>query len=363
MSINILNERYFYYKDPIGHGSFSTIYKGSNYKDDTKIAIKKIVKVVDKEQLLNEVETMKKMNHKNIIGFLDYVKTRRDIFFVLEYCNEGDLGQYIESDNNQFNNKFFYEIISGLRYLYNQGILHRDIKPQNILIHDKTIKISDFGFAKAFEKNDLITTFCGSPLYMAPEIITSNEYNSLSDIWSLGVVLYELLCKKHPYNCDTKKELWGKFKNNTLVIDFDTIHSTIKRNLIKELLIIKPSSRLPWESLFKRAENMRERSNSYIEESQTNTRFKKIHNNKSIPILNSSVNITKDDNKIDCGEISRSAPTNLTSHYVGNYITINTLHRTNSIPRLGDSIPVNTPPPTNYLSHSIQSFRKLFWGK
>ena len=108
---------------------------------------------------------------------------------------------------------------------------------------------------------------------------------------------------------------------------------------------------------------MRERSNSYIEESQTNTRFKKIHNNKSIPILNSSVNITKDDNKIDCGEISRSAPTNLTSHYVGNYITINTLHRTNSISRLGDSIPVNTPPPSNYLSNSIQSFRKLFWGK
>ena len=83
MSINILNERYFYYTDPIGHGSFSTIYKGSNYKDDTRVAIKKIVKVVDKEQLMNEVVTMKKFSHQNIIGFYDYVKTRRDIFFVL----------------------------------------------------------------------------------------------------------------------------------------------------------------------------------------------------------------------------------------------------------------------------------------
>ena len=360
MSINILNERYFYYKEPIGHGSFSTIYKGSNYKNDTKVAIKKIMKVVDKEQLLNEVNTMKKFNHKNIIGFLDYIKTRRDIFFVLEYCNEGDLGEYIATDNVQFNNKFFYEIISGLKYLYTHGILHRDIKPQNILIHNKTIKISDFGFAKSFEKNDLITTFCGSPLYMAPEIITSHEYNSLSDIWSLGVVLYELLSKKHPYNCDTKKELWGKFKDKTLVIEYESIQSIVKRDLIKGLLVVKPTDRLPWASLFKKIENMRERSNSYVEETRSSVSSKKI-NNRPINILNSSINITKDDNRTDCNKISRSAPTNLSSHYVGNYIEINTLHRTNSIPRLGDSIPVNTPPSTNYLSQSIRSLRKFFW--
>ena len=279
---------------------------------------------------------------------------------MLEYCNEGDLGEYIATDNVQFNNKFFYEIISGLKYLYTHGILHRDIKPQNILIHNKTIKISDFGFAKSFEKNDLITTFCGSPLYMAPEIITSHEYNSLSDIWSLGVVLYELLSKKHPYNCDTKKELWGKFKDKTLVIEYESIQSIVKRDLIKGLLVVKPSDRLPWASLFKKIENMRERSNSYVEETRSSVSSKKI-NNRPINILNSSINITKDDNRTDCNKISRSAPTNLSSHYVGNYIEINTLHRTNSIPRLGDSIPVNTPPSTNYLSQSIRSLRKFFW--
>ena len=359
MSINILNERYFYYKEPIGHGSFSTIYKGNNYKDDTNVAIKKIVKVVDKSHLLNEVATMKRFSHKNIIRFHDYIKTRRDIFFVLEYCNEGDLGEYISSEDKGFNNKYFYEIISGLRYLHKQGVLHRDIKPQNILIHNKTIKISDFGFAKAFEKNDLITTFCGSPLYMAPEIITSHEYNSLSDIWSLGVVLYELLTKQHPYNCDTKKELWGKFKNNTLNIDFKPIYSSIKQNLIKELLIVNPEERLSWHALFEQVGNMRDRSNSYVKESQMSTKCKYIQKPKNI--LNSSVNITKPDNNIDYVNISRSAPTNLTSHYVEHYMESNSLHRTNSIPRLGDSMPVNSPPATNYLSQSIRSLRKLFW--
>jgi len=359
MSINILNERYFYYKEPIGHGSFSTIYKGSNYKDDTKVAIKKIMKVVDKEQLLNEVSTMKKFSHKNIIEFYDYITTRRDIFFVLEYCNEGDLGEYIASEHTEFDNKYFYEIIAGLRYLHKRGILHRDIKPQNILIHNKTVKISDFGFAKAFEKNDLITTFCGSPLYMAPEIITSHEYNSLSDIWSLGVVLYELLTKQHPYNCDTKKELWGKFKDNTLDIDFNTVHSTIKRAFIMEILVVVPEKRLPWNTLFERVEGMRERSNSYVKESQLSAKSKHIQKPKNI--LNSSVNITKNSTKTYCDVVSRSAPTNLTSHYVEHYMETNPLHRTNSIPRLGDSIPVNTPPSKNYLSQSIRSLRKLFW--
>lgn len=360
MSINILNERYFYYKDPIGHGSFSTIFKGRNYKNDTDVAIKQIVKVVDKEQLKNEVENMKTFYHDNIIRFFDCIKMRREIYFILEYCNEGDLSQYISAGNDTFDNKFFFEIIEGLEYLYKKGILHRDIKPQNILIHDKTIKISDFGFAKSFEKNDLITTFCGSPLYMAPEIITSHEYSSLSDVWSLGVVLYELLCKEHPYKCNTKKELWEKFRNNNLKINFSIIESKFKKKFIENLLIINVSERLQWDILFRKMKFMRERSKSFIEENNRCEKIKLAHS--PINILSSSIDI-KICNENNCDNISRSAPNDISQHYIHNYINTNTLHRSDSIPKLGDSIPVNSPSTTSYLSQSIKSIRNLFWRK
>ena len=127
----------------------------------------------------------------------------------------------------------FTNILEGLEHLHNNRILHRDIKPQNILIHNDNIKISDFGFAESFEKSELITTFCGSQLYMAPEILKDRKYSSESDIWSLGVLLYELLTKEHPYYCDTKKELWDMAKKSNFTINFNKIDNLSKRNLIK----------------------------------------------------------------------------------------------------------------------------------
>ena len=224
MNVCKLTGDYYYYKDPIGYGSFSIIYKGYNITDPTKsLAIKRITKIIDMKYFHNEVDLMKKLDHPNILKLYDVVKNNGSVYLILEYCNSGDLSGYIQNDKNYSNNySYFEQIFKGLEYLYKNKILHRDIKPHNILVKDGVIKISDFGFAKAFEKNELITTFCGSPLYMAPEIIKNKEYNLKSDIWSLGVIIYELFTKKHPYYVDSKQHLWLKIKKG-IIIDYSEI--------------------------------------------------------------------------------------------------------------------------------------------
>ena len=90
--------------------------------------------------------------------------------------------------------RFLFQIASGLKYLYSKKIVHRDLKPQNILVaKNYQLKISDFGFAK-FQKSNLSETICGSPLYMAPEILTYKKYTDKADLWSVGIILYEMLC-------------------------------------------------------------------------------------------------------------------------------------------------------------------------
>ena len=205
METTKLSKEIFYYNEPIGFGSFSIIYRGKRFNSSRNLAVKRITKIIDKKYFKREIMLMKSFSHPNILKLYDFVKNDKGLFLILEYCESGDLSQYIKNKIYTYDDKYFYEIFNGLEYLFKNNILHRDIKPQNILITDNTIKISDFGFAKTFEKNELITTICGSPLYMAPEIIQDKQYNHKSDIWSLGVIIFELFTKKHPYYTTSKK--------------------------------------------------------------------------------------------------------------------------------------------------------------
>jgi serine/threonine protein kinase len=249
MNVSKLTEKYFFYNEPIGYGSFSIIYKGYNTHSHNLIAIKQITKIIDKRYFNNEVALMKNLDHPNILKLYDVIRKKDTIYLILEYCNCGDLSQYIASSENKNNIKYLYNILFGLEYLYKNRILHRDVKPHNILIHNGLIKISDFGFAKAFEKNELITTFCGSPLYMAPEIIKNKEYNSKSDIWSLGVIIFELFTKKHPYYTESKNILWEKIKNG-IIVDYLNIDYPEIVEILKKMLIDDPKLRIDWDGLF-----------------------------------------------------------------------------------------------------------------
>ena len=241
---------YFYYTEPIGQGSFSLIYRGYRLKDKKPIAIKKFTKFIEKKYIDSEINLMKNLNNSNILKLYEVIRKRKNLYLVLEYCEQGDLTRYIKTKKNSFDYIYIFQLILGLKYLYNNCILHRDIKPQNILIDNNVVKICDFGFARDLKNNDLLNTFCGSPLYMAPEILKLGEYTDKSDIWSLGVIIYEILFKEHPYPCKNQQELISNIKNNeNLIINVEWIDEDLKY-ILEKMLDKNPITRINWKSIF-----------------------------------------------------------------------------------------------------------------
>jgi serine/threonine-protein kinase ULK/ATG1 len=131
------------------------------------------------------------------------LKTANNFYFVYEYCNGGTLDKLMQKEG-PFPEKraliFFKQIVEAFKILSRSNIMHRDIKPDNILINNGTIKIADFGFCKPLENaNELAQTMLGSPIYMAPEVIKGEIYTMKADIWSVGVVLYQMVFGKCPF--------------------------------------------------------------------------------------------------------------------------------------------------------------------
>ena len=246
MSTFIVNE-YIINRKRIGKGSFSTIYKGYSTKNNQVYAIKEIV--VDKKQnkslVKRELSVLKTLDHPSIVKLHDVIidTNYNNIYFVLDYYPKGDFAKFLDNKplKEKFCRKYLKQLSQGLEYLLNKDILHRDLKPQNILLtNEYNIKITDFGFAKQIDKNSLINTLCGSPMYMAPEIINKKEYDIKSDLWSVGVILYEMVYGQVPYNVGTFVELIKK-------INKGDIHYNIKNiNVSDDCLELMTSFELDW---------------------------------------------------------------------------------------------------------------------
>ena len=246
---------YLYNPKHIGKGSFSKVYKGYHIENNNKVvAIKKILisNFKIRNYIEQEINVMKKIEHENILKLYDVEYGSDYIYLILEYCDY-DLYTYLKNNNLSYDDirKFMKQLINGLEYIMKKDIVHRDLKPQNILItKDKILKICDFGFAREFNSNKMSSTFCGSPLYMAPEIIDKNEYNIKSDIWSVGIILYEMCMKFHPYKSDNITELIGKIKDENIEIYYNEDMPLKCKKLLKKLLKINTKKRITWEELF-----------------------------------------------------------------------------------------------------------------
>jgi serine/threonine protein kinase len=142
----------------------------------------------------NEIAILSKINHINIIKFVEMLRTANNYYLVYEFCNGGTLSEHIKSKGKLTEPeaiKIFLQLRSAFEELYAENILHRDLKPTNILFHNGVVKLADFGFCKELLKeNDMTQTMVGSPIYMAPEVLKGLIYDSRADIWSLGVILY-----------------------------------------------------------------------------------------------------------------------------------------------------------------------------
>ncbi|KAM4702341.1 serine/threonine-protein kinase ULK2 isoform 1-T1 [Discoglossus pictus] len=255
-------------KDLIGHGAFAVVFKGRHRKKtDWEVAIKSINKKnLSKSQILlgKEIKILKELQHENIVALYDVQELPNSVFLVMEYCNGGDLADYLQAKGTLSEDTirvFLQQIAAAMRVLHSKGIIHRDLKPQNILLSYASrkksafsgirIKIADFGFARYLHSNMMAATLCGSPMYMAPEVIMSQHYDAKADLWSIGTVIYQCLVGKPPFQANSPQDLRLFYeKNKNLVASIPRETSVYLSDLLLGLLQRNQKDRLDFEGFF-----------------------------------------------------------------------------------------------------------------
>ena len=242
----------------IGNGSFSNVFK-CEHKDTKKIfAIKAInIQKIDEKIIKNinmEIDTMLRLNHDNIIKLYETIKTQSHIYLIMDFCNNSDLYKHIKNNgklNENDSKKIFLQIANGLYVLRKNNLIHRDMKPHNILLTlSGNVKIADFGFVTSTNDDKLMNTLCGSPIYMAPEILKYNKYDEKVDLWSIGIILFEMLTGKPPFTASNHIQLLRKIETTDFKIPDDIIITNECMDLLKSLIVVNPKYRITFQNFF-----------------------------------------------------------------------------------------------------------------
>ena len=249
---------YVIFRKRIGKGAFSSIYKGYHQYTKEMVAVKEIsLETLNKyeKSLRRETQIMKQLNHPNLVRLIEsLVDDKTDnVYLVMEYYNRGDFSKFLKKRplKEKYAIKYLKQIADGMKYLLSHKIIHRDLKPQNILVSDTgSLKITDFGFARYFDSDILIQTICGSPMYMAPEIMKNKKYDYKSDLWSIGIIFYEMLIGKTPFQAKNIYELIRKIENDKIKIPSKFNLSQSCKDLLISLLQKNPDKRIEWDEFF-----------------------------------------------------------------------------------------------------------------
>ncbi|EGE01560.1 ULK/ULK protein kinase [Trichophyton equinum CBS 127.97] len=295
----------------IGRGSFATVYRGTHNEYNTFVAVKSVTLLRMSKKLRDnlklEIDILKSLQHPHIVALIDCYETSSHIHIIMEFCMLGDLSRFIRKRNSMAKHEllrdmmtkypnppgeglhdavvrhFLKQLASALQFLRAKDLIHRDVKPQNLLLHpspticSKTLiqsvsykesensftpitgvssfpmlKIADFGFARSLPSTSLADTLCGSPLYMAPEILRYEKYDAKADLWSVGTVLYEMVVGKPPFRAANHMELLQKIQLTKDRIRFPRetpVASDIKK-LIRSLLKFNPVERITFPLFF-----------------------------------------------------------------------------------------------------------------
>lgn len=207
--------------EQLGKGSFGTVKEGLNQKDNKKYAIKIIEKTrltpEDEEAVLDEVDVLKSLHHPNIIRLYNVFNESDAIFLVTELVSGGELFDRIVKKTNYTEREArdtIKVLLEAVAFCHRKNIAHRDLKPENLLLlnneSDSEVKLADFGFAKQTDPkkpDNCLTTQCGTPEYVAPEIIAGVSYGTKVDMWSLGVISFVLLSGYLPFHGSTTKKM------------------------------------------------------------------------------------------------------------------------------------------------------------
>jgi len=250
----------FNYQAILGKGSFSNVFAGFDEDNGNIVAIKTINKKVLDDYLYKalqaEIEIMKKLNHQNLVRLHNLVNTVNNVYVITEYCNGGDLSSLLSLKKRLPEPEALLvmsDILKGLKELIKHKIIHRDLKPANIFINDGVFKIGDFGFAKQFRENNerSMNPIVGSPYYMPPKYLEQGTFTITHDIWSLGVMFYEILYGEIPWPSQDRIQLVKNIYSKPLYFPKHVDVSMQTQRFISRCLKINENDRITWEEIFK----------------------------------------------------------------------------------------------------------------
>eukprot|EP00055_Hartaetosiga_balthica_P002423 m.3932 g.3932 ORF g.3932 m.3932 type:complete len:713 (+) comp2148_c0_seq1:198-2336(+) len=248
-------------RDTLGSGGFAKVKVARHKATQTKVAIKimskaHLQKTHDLHRAKLEIDALKEIKHQNIARMYEVVETDEMYFMVLEYASGGELFDYIilrEKLKEGEARKFFREICSAVNYCHSKGIIHRDLKPENLLLDDKkNIKLIDFGLLGRPKELDvsLLKTCCGSAAYAAPELIRGEKYiGPPADVWSLGILLYALLCGFLPFDDENTQVLYKQIQRG--MYEIPPWLSFESQKFIGSMLRHKPEQRITMPKLLR----------------------------------------------------------------------------------------------------------------
>ena len=247
--------REYIIKETLGKGSYGIVYKVQKKNTNEIYVIKQItlkgLSSKEKNEVRQEAKILSSINSDFVVKYYDSFEENNNINIVMEYCDEGDLHNFIlkkREENKLIEEKLiwnlFIKMTIGLAHIHKMKILHRDLKTMNIFLKSGfQVKIGDLGVAKVLLKNSFAKTLIGTPYYLSPEICQEKPYNNKSDVWALGCILYELCTFKHPFEAKSQGALILKIMSNT-PDNINKYYSKELNNLIF-LLLEKDSEKRP----------------------------------------------------------------------------------------------------------------------
>lgn len=245
----------------IGEGGFCKVHLGVHHFTREKVAIKmidkgRLVEQADRRRVGREIRVLKRLSHQSVIRVFDVVESHARIYVVMEYCEGGSLLDYVRGKKRLSEAEacaFMHQVLRGLENCHENGVVHRDVKLENLLLDEEArMKIIDFGLSAILQPGRKLRVHCGSPSYAAPEIVSRKLYAGPPvDVWSLGVVLFAMISGYLPFHSqhNNKQELCGKIvKGHYSAPDYISPEA---KDLLSQMLTVDPTRRITTAAIWK----------------------------------------------------------------------------------------------------------------